>query len=90
MDSRLVGIARELIRIYGGSLLEDPDRLGQLLEDRCGDARREIFLLSFALRAVFRDGVIPSADDFASRTEKTEAMLRDKLGFSKSDASWAT
>jgi branched-chain amino acid transport system substrate-binding protein len=88
MDDRLVGIARELIRIYGGSLLEDPDRLGQLLEDRCGDARREIFLLSFALRAVFRDGVIPSAGDFASRAEKTEAALRDNLGFSTPDASW--
>ncbi|MDR0764143.1 MAG: ABC transporter substrate-binding protein [Synergistaceae bacterium] len=88
MNERPVGIARELIRIYGGSLLEDPDRLGQLLEGRCGDARREIFLLSFALRAVFRDGVIPSADDFASRGEKTEAMLRDSLGFSKTDASW--
>lgn len=90
MDDRPVGIARELIKIYGGSLLEDPDRLGQLLEDRCGDARREIFLLSFALRAVFRDGVIPSSDDFASRGEKTEAALRDNLGFSKADASWAT
>ncbi|MDR1580641.1 MAG: ABC transporter substrate-binding protein [Synergistaceae bacterium] len=89
MDDRPVRTARELIRIYGGSLLEDPDRLGQLLEDRCGDARREIFLLSFALRVVFRDGVIPSADDFASRGEKTEATLRDNLGFSKSDASWA-
>jgi branched-chain amino acid transport system substrate-binding protein len=89
MDDRLIGIARELIRIYGGSLLEDPDRLGQLLEDRWGDARREIFLLSFALRAVFRDGVIPSAGDFAAGAEKTEAMLRDNLGFSTPDASWA-
>ncbi|MDR3164913.1 MAG: ABC transporter substrate-binding protein [Synergistaceae bacterium] len=88
MDDRPVGIARELIKIYGASLLEDPDRLGQLLEDRCGDARREIFLLSFALRAVFKDGVIPSADDFASSAEKTEATLRENLGFSGSDASW--
>ncbi|MDR1133026.1 MAG: ABC transporter substrate-binding protein, partial [Synergistaceae bacterium] len=89
MDGRLVGIARELIKIYGGSLLEDPDRLGQLLEDRCGDARREIFLLSFALRAVFKGGVIPSADEFAARAEKTEETLRNNLGFSKPDASWA-
>jgi branched-chain amino acid transport system substrate-binding protein len=90
MDDRPVGIARELIRIYGASLLEDPDRLGQLLEDRCGDARREIFLLSFALRAVFRDGVMPPVDDFAANAEKTEAALRGNLGFSKSDAAWAT
>ena len=88
MDDRPVGVARELIKIYGNSLLEDPDRLGQLLEDRCGDARREIFLLSFALRVVFKDGIIPSADDFASRGEKTEAALRHNLGFSGPDASW--
>ncbi|MDR3076309.1 MAG: ABC transporter substrate-binding protein, partial [Synergistaceae bacterium] len=88
MDGRPVGIAVELIRIYGYPLLEDPDRLAQLLEDRCPDSRREIFLISFALREVLKDGPLPSSEAFAARSEKIESRLRENLGFSKPDSQW--
>ncbi|MCL2684215.1 MAG: ABC transporter substrate-binding protein, partial [Synergistaceae bacterium] len=90
MDNRLVGVAMDLIKIYGYSLLEDPDRLAQLLEDRCGDSRREIFMISFALRELMKNGSLPSAEAFASDSEKIEARLRENLGFSKAAAQWVT
>jgi branched-chain amino acid transport system substrate-binding protein len=89
MDGRPVGIAMELIKAYGYSLLEDPDRLAQLLEDRCGDAGREIFLLSFALREIIRGGQLPSPEALISDGEKMMSRLRENLGFSLPDAQWA-
>ena len=90
MDNRPVGVALELIRIYGYSLLEDPDRLSQLLEDRCGDSRREIFLISFALRELLKNGTLPDSNAFIAGGEQIEARLRDNLGFSKASAQWVT
>ena len=90
MDDRLVGVALELIKIYGYSLLEDPDRLAQLLEDRCVDSRMEIFMISFALRELLKDGTLSDPDAFASGSEKIEARLRENLGFSKTSAQWVT
>ena len=90
MDNRPVGVALELIKIYGYSLLEDPDRLAQLLEDRCADSRREIFLISFALRELLKDGTLPGPEVFAAGTEDMEARLRENLGFSKASAQWVT
>jgi branched-chain amino acid transport system substrate-binding protein len=90
MDERPVRIASELIRIYGYSLLEDPDRLAQLLEDRCADAVREIFLISFALREILKYGSLPAPEVFLENMEKTASRLCVNLGFSKPAADWVT
>ena len=90
MDDRPVGVALELIKIYGYSLLEDPDRLAQLLEDRCSNSRREIFMISFALRELLKDGMLPGPEVFVSGGEKMEARLRENLGFSRTSAQWVT
>jgi branched-chain amino acid transport system substrate-binding protein len=89
MDDRPVDIAKELIRIYGCMLLDDPERLGQLLEDRCGESRREIFILCFALREILRDGGLPKPEKFTSIRERVKSRLCENLGFSKSAADWA-
>ncbi|MDR1508745.1 MAG: ABC transporter substrate-binding protein [Synergistaceae bacterium] len=75
--------------MYGSSLLEDPDRMGHLLEDRCGEAKREIFVLSFAMREILKDGALPRAGTFTENRERIEARFRENLGFSKPIASWA-
>ncbi|MDR3321476.1 MAG: ABC transporter substrate-binding protein [Synergistaceae bacterium] len=89
MNDKPVTVARELVQIYGISLLEDPERLGQLLEDKCGDSRHEIFLLSFALRDIMRRGPLPDAAEFGERRELVVAGFCDNLGFSQSSALWA-
>ncbi|MDR1966843.1 MAG: ABC transporter substrate-binding protein [Synergistaceae bacterium] len=89
MDDKLVEVAKELIKLYGYSLLEDPDRLGQLLEDRCGESRREIFVLSFALREVLKGGALPKRDAFARGMDRVATRLCENLGFSKRSAAWA-
>jgi branched-chain amino acid transport system substrate-binding protein len=90
MDDTPVRVAKELIKAYGYSLLEDPDRLGHLLEDRCGDAKREIFLLSFALREMLKGGPLPRHEVFAADCEKIEARISENLGFSKTASAWVT
>jgi branched-chain amino acid transport system substrate-binding protein len=89
MNDNPVKIVRELIKAYGSSLLDDPDRMGQLLEDRCADAKREIFVLSFAMREILKDGAMPRAEEFIENRERIEARFRENLGFSDSVAAWA-
>jgi branched-chain amino acid transport system substrate-binding protein len=89
MNGSPIEVVRELIKIYGNSLLEDPDRMGHLLEDRCGEAKREIFVLSFAMREILKDGALPQPGTFAEDRERIEARFRENLGFSKPVASWA-
>ncbi|MDR3254325.1 MAG: ABC transporter substrate-binding protein [Synergistaceae bacterium] len=89
MNDKPVIVARELLKVYGVSLLEDPERLGQLLEDKCGDCRHEIFLLSFALRDIMRRGPLPDASEFEEKRELIIAGFCDNLGFSQPSALWA-
>ncbi|MDR1472834.1 MAG: ABC transporter substrate-binding protein [Synergistaceae bacterium] len=89
MSDRLVEVARDLIEVYGRALLEDTERLGQLLEDECGDARRDIFILSFALREIARGGGLPSPEKFAEERERVIERLRLNLGFADESARWA-
>ncbi|MDR3331639.1 MAG: ABC transporter substrate-binding protein [Synergistaceae bacterium] len=89
MNNEPVKVACELIKIYGPSLLEDPERLGQLLEDKCEDCRHEIFVLCFALREVSRGGGIPTAEEFSNNSKRTMGLFRDNLGFPHSSAAWA-
>ena len=50
MNDRSVERILEVLSQFGPGLLQDPDQLSQLLEERCGDDyRRENFLFSFAL-----------------------------------------
>lgn len=85
----MIEVTRGLVKIYGVSLLEDPERLGQLLEDKCEGRGREIFLLSFALRDIIKDGRLPSADELASRRADASDGLCSRLGFSRESAEWA-
>lgn len=89
MRDKPVEITMELVNLYGFSLLEDPDRLGQLLEDKCGDCRQEIFILTFALRELSRGGRLPSASALTDGAAEIEARLRENLGFSEEIAIWA-
>jgi branched-chain amino acid transport system substrate-binding protein len=89
LNDRIVETACELTRTFGMPLLDDPERLGQLLEDLCPDCRGEIFVLCFALRELSRNGGLPAAGDFSEEHEKNEERLRDKLGFDRSSAIWA-
>lgn len=89
MNDIPVRIARELIKIYGSSLMDDPERLGQLLEDRCGEFRHEIFVLCFALREISKRGNVPSFQDFTETRGDIEKQLRANLGFDKTTSAWA-
>jgi branched-chain amino acid transport system substrate-binding protein len=89
MNDDPVKIVRELIKSYGSSLLEDPDRLGQLLEDRCRDAKKEIFVLTFAMREMLKGGALPGPEAFAGNAERLKARFRENLGFSEPVAAWA-
>ena len=89
MNDRIVELARELIGIYGFSLLDDPERLGQLLEDKSGDDRHEIFLLCFAIREISKKGAFPSVADLAADREAIEGRFCENLGFSPYIAKWA-
>lgn len=89
MNDTPIKVAGELLNIYGSSLLEDPERLGQLLEDRCGEYRHEIFVLSFALREISKKEVFPVASDLRKDREMVEKRFAEQLGFSKQDAHWA-
>lgn len=90
VKNRPVEITKELVAVYGFSLLEDPERLGQLLEDKCPDCRQEIFILTFALREISRGHGIPGAKTFAAEREKISERLGENLGFSPDSAKWAT
>jgi branched-chain amino acid transport system substrate-binding protein len=90
LNDKVVERARELIRTFGIPLLDDPERLGQLLEDMCPDCRSEIFVLCFALRELSRNGGLPNAGDFSAEQEKIAERFQDKLGFVPSSAAWAT
>jgi branched-chain amino acid transport system substrate-binding protein len=89
LNDKPVIVSRELVKIYGISLLEDPERLGQLLEDKCSDCRYEIFLLSFALRDVIKGGSLPDAEEFGKNRDQVVSRLSDNLGFSQASAVWA-
>jgi branched-chain amino acid transport system substrate-binding protein len=89
LDNKLILVARELVAVYGISLLEDPERLGQLLEDKCGERRREIFLISFALRDVIKGGNLPGARELAQNRAEASSRLSVNLGFSSESAEWA-
>lgn len=90
MKNRPVEVAKELVGVYGFSLLEDPERLGQLLEDKCKDCRQEIFILTFALREISRGGSLPDAKAFMEEGDKVSERLCENLGFSQESARWAT
>jgi branched-chain amino acid transport system substrate-binding protein len=85
----VITVARELVQVYGVSLLEDPERLGQLLEDKCEECGREIFLLSFALREILKGGSLPGTSEFASNRPEVTARLCSNLGFRPASAEWA-
>jgi branched-chain amino acid transport system substrate-binding protein len=89
LDNKVIAVARELVQAYGISLLEDTERLGQLLEDKCEECGREIFLLSFALRDIIKSGSLPKASEFAENRADIIARLRSNLGFSPASAEWA-
>lgn len=89
MNDRIVELARELIKQYGFPLLEDSERLGQLLDDKCSADRHEIFLLCFALRNVSRSGTYPSSRELLADRKNIEARFCAELGFSPFVAKWA-
>jgi branched-chain amino acid transport system substrate-binding protein len=89
LNERIVELARELIGIYGFSLLDDPERLGQLLDDKCGDCRHEIFLLCFAIREISKKGAFPSVAELLANRENVETGFCKNLGFSPYVAKWA-
>jgi branched-chain amino acid transport system substrate-binding protein len=89
LENKPIAVAGELVKVYGISLLEDPERLGQLLEDKCPECRHEIFLLSFALREVIKDGTLPGSKEFDKNREKIISRFCANLGFSQASAIWA-
>lgn len=89
MNERPVEIAKELLRLYGSALLEDPERLGQLLEDKCPDCRQEIFVISFGLRDVTREEGLPDTETFSRTREKIGQRFCKNLGFTEEAAAWA-
>lgn len=61
MEDGIKEVLNELAAEYGAGILEDTDRLAQLLEDRCPGSGAEIFRLTFALRYLLRSGWNPRA-----------------------------
>ena len=89
MNDIPVRLARELVKIYGFSLLDDPERLGQLLEDKCGEFQHEIFVLTFALREISKRGSLPSSSEFQDGRAWAEKQFRTNLGFDEATSRWA-
>lgn len=82
---------RELILYYGRSLCEDPRRCEALLKDHCGQHKREIAVLMFALRdQIPRDLLHDSAGTPASLLQaRLVRRLYDNLGIAEVFAAWA-
>lgn len=79
---------KELIEKYGVSILDDPDRLSQFLEDRCPSDSAGNFRLTFALRYLLKSGWTPKANNKFTYTNDTSYISRlcENLGFSEADA----
>lgn len=80
MSENIRDVLSELIDSYGISILEDPDRLSQFLEDRCAPQAEEAFHLTFALRYLLKCGWRASASG-AALEEAQEERLCQQLGF---------
>lgn len=80
MSENIRDVLSELIDSYGISILEDPDRLSQFLEDRCAPQAEEAFHLTFALRYLLKCGWRASASG-AALEEGQEERLCQQLGF---------
>lgn len=81
MSQKIIDLAVELVSTFGTSLAEDPERLGQLLEDKCSDASEDIFYLTFALKEMMRSGSCPSSKMLKSNVGSIKERLTDRLGF---------
>lgn len=86
LEQKIKEALAEIIATYGVSIMEDTDRLAQFLEDRCGELREEIFLLTFALRYLLKAGWSPRVPG----SERSESLyvdgLANNLGMSASTA----
>ncbi len=78
-------VMAELTEEYGVNILEDPDRLSQLLENRCSEAAAEVFHLTFALRQLLRDGWRPGSQN-PIIGKKEERRFRQLMGFTEKQA----
>lgn len=88
MSEDIHSVLSELIDIYGIGIMEDPDRLSQFLDERCGAQAEEAFYLTFALRHLIREGWHVSRG--ADLGEEQEDDLCQRLGFTKEQAHRAT
>ncbi|MDO5114879.1 MAG: ABC transporter substrate-binding protein [Synergistaceae bacterium] len=86
MPEDIRDVLSELIETYGIKILEDPDRLSQFLEDRCGARPEETFHLTFALRYLLRSGWRASRKEYMKRGGGRAAALTSQLGFTGEEA----
>ena len=89
MNDRSVERILEVLSQFGPGLLQDPDQLSQLLEERCGDDyRRENFLFSFALREALQEGVPLDRPLERDVLLGLGEHLQERLGVSRESAIW--
>ncbi|MCF0247323.1 MAG: ABC transporter substrate-binding protein, partial [Synergistes sp.] len=85
MRENIGEVLSEIIEQYGIKILNDPDRLSQFLEDRCGDSAEDAFHLTFALRYLLR-----REQSLVSRKNRIDESvvkrLCDELGYTEKQA----
>ncbi len=82
---------RELILYYGRSLCEDPRRCEALLKDHCGQHKREIAVLMFALKDQIPHDLLRSMGGIPPSLLQARLVRRlyDNLGIAEAFAAWA-
>ena len=86
MSEAMKNILKELIAEYGTDIINDPDRLSQLLENRFHIGGVENFQLTFALGYLLRHGWSLSFDSGQKELSRYRDILCRDLSFSKQDA----
>ncbi len=81
----------DIIRDYGRSVLDDPRRCEALLQDRCGESRREIFLLTSTLREGAARELAAARQDVPVDVlvSQLSTRLRSNLALTDEAAQWA-
>lgn len=91
MHSRPPALLRQLIRMYGPALSNDPRRVEGFLHDLCGQHTREIFVLVHAQEAKIPAELLAAgglAGDPAL-WQRLSRRLQDRMAFSPEAADWA-
>src|SRR5262245_970959 len=79
----------EILATHGRSLCDEPKRLEALLRDLCPTCKREIYLLTGALREQVPQALLVAAGPRDLLLTRLTSRLRDDLALTDEAAAWA-